>query len=206
MMLEHIHVLAKIHALDWRGLGLDWLQERASGQRPQEREANWYWDALQWVGAKDELRALGPVRAWLVANEPEDLETVLCHGDTNYGNYLFKDNKITAVLDWEMAFLGAPEMDLVSRLAFDEGVESDLPWPEGAPTHEELFAEYERVSGRQLRHIDYFRVFCAYRSAVISTLAAPHFPAEVRPSFMPRVKRYVEHAQELLTQTQRTAS
>jgi len=45
------------------------------------------------------------VRTWLIRNEPTDLATVICHGDANLGNYLFDDEQVSAVVDWEMAFL-----------------------------------------------------------------------------------------------------
>ena len=36
----------------------------------------------------------------------------LVHGDYRNGNFLFKDNKITGILDWEMAHIGDPLEDL----------------------------------------------------------------------------------------------
>jgi aminoglycoside phosphotransferase (APT) family kinase protein len=198
MMFEQIHVLAKIHDVDWRRLGLGWLEQRATGDRPMQREVNWYWDSLTWAGATEYVAKLAPIREWLIENEPTDVDVVLCHGDINYGNYIYEGVKVTGVVDWEMAYLGAPEGDLVARQSSDVNFQSDVEWPEGAPSHEEMFAEYERISGRKLRHLDYFRLFCAYRSVVITVLALGHFPEAVRASFLPHLQHFETAARELL--------
>lgn len=199
MMFEQIHVMAKIHAVDWRTLGLDWLEQRAVGVRPMEREINWYWDSLNWAAAKDYIAELAPVRDWLIENEPTDVDVVLCHGDINYGNYIYDGTVVTAVVDWEMAYLGAPEADLVARQASDISFAPDDRWPDGAPTYDEMIAEYERISGRKLRHLEYFRLFCAFRSLVITVLALGHFPEDVRASFQPHLDHFRNSTRELLT-------
>ena len=41
-----------------------------------------------------------------------DTQVTLVHGDYRNGNFLFKENKITGILDWEMAHIGDPLEDL----------------------------------------------------------------------------------------------
>lgn len=189
LSLEYVHALARVHAVDWKAAGLQWLENRAEGSHPIEREVNWYWDALQWAKASTYSAMLGPVRDWLIANEPRDVETVLCHGDANLGNYLFEGTKLTAVLDWEMAFLGTPECDLAFLKIGDAVLQSGVNWLEGVLTYAEMRTEYERVSGRPLRHIDYFELFTAYRVAVINVLAMQHFPPELIAAYLPVLER-----------------
>lgn len=189
MTTSYVHTLAKLHALDWRALGLQWLENRASGARPHEREINWYWDALAWTGARDYVDQLAPVRAWLIANEPTDVAPVVCHGDANLGNYLFDDAQVSAVVDWEMAFLGAPECDLSFLAIGNDILQGDVAPLDGALTYEQMKAEYERVTGRPLRHIAYFELFTAFRVAVINVLAMQHFPPEILQNFMPVLER-----------------
>jgi aminoglycoside phosphotransferase (APT) family kinase protein len=43
----------------------------------------------------------------------EPARIALCHGDPGYGNYLVSEQRISALLDWEMAQLGDPLDDLV---------------------------------------------------------------------------------------------
>lgn len=187
--LEYVHALARVHAVDWQAADLQWLENRASGRSPVEREVNWYWDALLWAKASDYIAQLGPVRDWLIANEPRDVAVVLCHGDANFGNYLFEGTAISAVIDWEMAFLGTPECDLSFLTLGDAILQSDVPRPEGVLTYAEMCAEYERFSGRTLRHMDYFELFTAYRLAVINVLAMQHFPPELLAAYLPVLER-----------------
>lgn len=187
--LNYVHALAGIHAVDWQSAGLQWLENRGAGSKPIEREINWYWDALLWAKSPVYARELSPVRDWLIANEPRDVDVVLCHGDANFGNYLFEGNKITAVIDWEMAFLGTPECDLAFLKLGDDILQSDVPWPVGFLSYDDMRAEYERFSGRTLRHMDYFELFTAYRMAVINILAMQHFPPEVLAAFLPVLER-----------------
>jgi len=191
MTMGYVKALARIHAADWRALGLQWLEGRAAGDRPIEREVNWYWDSLTWAAVGNYVEELTPIRDWIVANEPDDVDVVLCHGDANLGNYLFDDGELTAVVDWEMAFLGPPECDVSFLRVGDEILQDDVPCPEGALTYDEIYAEYERISGRTLRHMPYFELFTAFRSAIISILAMKHFPAEVLEQFLPVLERSV---------------
>ena len=105
----YVATLANIHAVDWRRRGLSFLLDRAEGEGLIAREINWYWDALNWAGEQAAAARFSAVRAWLLANQPPIGRPVLCHGDTNFTNNLFHNNAVSAVLDWEMAFIGAPE-------------------------------------------------------------------------------------------------
>jgi aminoglycoside phosphotransferase (APT) family kinase protein len=50
--------------------------------------------------------------AWLKANPVVSDRVVIVHGDYRSGNYLYDENGIIAMLDWEMAHLGDPMEDL----------------------------------------------------------------------------------------------
>lgn len=189
MTLGYVEKLADIHAVDWAGLGLSWLQNRAAGTKPVERETNWYWDALVWAQNDKYIQQLAPIRDWLIANEPTDVDTVLCHGDANLGNYLFDGNRVSAVVDWEMSFLGPPECDICFTEVGDPILHEGIPRPDGCLTNDEMYAEYERLSGRKLRHLEYFRVFTAFRLAVINVLAMRHFPPDALEALMPVLER-----------------
>jgi aminoglycoside phosphotransferase (APT) family kinase protein len=185
----YIDALARIHSVDWKGQGLAWMEKRAKGTRPIERETNWYWDALIWSKDDAYIRKLAPVRDWIIANEPIDLEVVLCHGDANFGNYLYKDNRVTAVLDWEMSFLGARECDLAFLKVGDSILLDGVPWPDGALSYEEMRSAYEKQTGYRLRNMEFFELFAAFRLAVINVLAMKHFPAEVLELYAPVLRR-----------------
>lgn len=50
--------------------------------------------------------------AWLKANEPEPVSSVLVHGDFRLGNLIVDANGLGAVLDWELAHVGDPREDI----------------------------------------------------------------------------------------------
>ena len=51
--------------------------------------------------------------AWLADNLPTDVGgDALSWGDSRIGNMMFRDNQVVAVLDWEMAAVAPPEVDL----------------------------------------------------------------------------------------------
>lgn len=186
MILSFVETLAKIHQLDWRAKGLSFLLRRAIGPNLIGREINWYWDGLSWAGETAAQKRFSDIRAWLIANEPVVPKSVLCHGDANFTNYLFKDNQVSAVLDWEMAFIGAPEADLAYALIGMSSLSSD--YPEGVPSGDEMKAAYEAASGTELRHWEYYSVFALYRIVLTHILGLRAFPADFQAAFQSHVE------------------
>jgi aminoglycoside phosphotransferase (APT) family kinase protein len=57
---------------------------------------------------------------WLVANRPKDGDVVLCHGDLWPGNILVEGTKVSGVLDWTVATVAPPALDVgYTAMAFD---------------------------------------------------------------------------------------
>src|SRR5690606_8522169 len=90
-------------------------------------------------------------------------------GDARIGNMIFRDRRCVAVLDWEMATLGPPEMDLGWFLLLDrhhsEGI--GVPRLAGLPGPAETVARYEERLGRRVAHLAFWELFAAWRFAVI---------------------------------------
>ncbi|MGH7611175.1 MAG: phosphotransferase family protein [Candidatus Dormibacteria bacterium] len=71
-----------------------------------------YWARLMASGPA-ELTANAPrLRELLGEHQPRPLPPVLVHGDFHYGNMLFAGGRVAALLDWEIAELGQPHLDL----------------------------------------------------------------------------------------------
>jgi aminoglycoside phosphotransferase (APT) family kinase protein len=73
------------------------------------------------------------------------------------------------VIDWEMAAIASPEMDLgwcvfIARL-YTDGI--GVPVPEGLPARAEIVARYEQLTGRRIRNIDYYEAFAALRLSIV---------------------------------------
>lgn len=179
MISNVIETVARIHAVDWRRRGLEFLRDRGRGATLVERDISWYWDFLECT-LPDQVGKFTPVRKWLLENQPAIKEPVLNHGDCQLGNYMFRGPDVAAVLDWEMACLGAREMDLAYLKLANEYVSVGLEErPEGVPPDEDWLAEYERVSGYKIQEWDYYRTMMLYRFAMIFTCGSSRvFPED----------------------------
>ena len=118
------------------------------------------------------------VMKWLHENQPQDLELVVIHGDWRIDNMVFnlEAREVAGVLDWELATVGDPLMDLGSSLAYwvdrDDDAEfaalrrqpSHLP---GMPTRREFIDRYLALSGRRCDDFTFYEVFGLFRLTVI---------------------------------------
>ena len=119
-----------------------------------------------------------PVMAWLAGNAPPDVATTLIHNDFRLDNLVLdEDLQVAGVLDWEMATLGDPLMDLGGALAYwvqaddDEMYRvskrqpTDLP---GMPTRAEVVAHYADRTGLDVGDWTFYEVFGLFRLAGIA--------------------------------------
>jgi aminoglycoside phosphotransferase (APT) family kinase protein len=101
-----VSVLKKLHALplDRTGIG----DEGPVGL--QAEMLRWLW-LIDRAPAELTSRA-GHLGGLLAAHIPAEREPTLVHGDYHYGNMLFRGSDVVAVLDWEIAQIGQPLLDL----------------------------------------------------------------------------------------------
>ena len=74
------------------------------------------------------------VMAWLDEHQPDDVATCVIHNDFKMDNLVFDADdptRVVGVLDWEMATLGDPLMDLGGDMAF--WVDADDTRPRAVP-------------------------------------------------------------------------
>jgi aminoglycoside phosphotransferase (APT) family kinase protein len=159
-----VQVIADVHALDWRSLRLEKLLMPQRGEQPLEQVVEYCDELLTWGSPESRRQELADAVEWLRDNiyEPEHL--VLCWGDSRLSNILFgPEYEVTAVLDWEIAYIGDHEADLAWLLFVDwacteyEGV----PRLAGTPSREETIDRYEQLSGRTVRNLRYNEVLAA---------------------------------------------
>jgi len=155
--------LARIHAVDWRAAGLEFLLpgERAVVTPIDSELGAWRARAERLrISRAPLLIALGE---WLRANEPADARFALLHGDPNPGNYLFRGTSVVGVLDWEVAAIGDPRSDLGFYSALHT-IFGGMPGPDGSTL---LSQAYERVTGTPLTDLSYYEASGLYRMAVV---------------------------------------
>jgi aminoglycoside phosphotransferase len=60
---------------------------------------------------------LASINEWLIENKPSRINLCFLHGDHHYANVLFKQRRVSGVLDWELAGYGNKEYDLAWSIA-----------------------------------------------------------------------------------------
>lgn len=136
--------LATLHTLDWRAAGLDFLGVPAAGTGFAAREIA-KWRELIALSEQAPAPILTDLIAWLESNAPATDRVSLVHGAYRTGNFLVHEDRISAVLDWELQVLGDPMYDVAYVL-------SDLN-REGTPLlsnlveREAFYRDYEAATG-----------------------------------------------------------
>ena len=172
-----IRVQCELHSLDYRAIGLeDFGRPEGYIKRQVEGWSGRYRDART-EDAPDFEKVMG----WLHAHMPEESSRPgVIHNDYKFDNVVLNpDNplEITGVLDWEMATIGDPLMDLGSSLAYwvqkDDPEETNLmrTMPtnlDGMLTRDEQISLYRDITGYEFDNFDFYYCFGLFRLAVIA--------------------------------------
>jgi aminoglycoside phosphotransferase (APT) family kinase protein len=167
--------LAALHAVDHVAAGLGSFGKPAGYVRRQVEG----WTERYHGSRTDELPAVLEVAAWLAAHQPADGAPALIHNDWKFDNLIFDESltAIVGVLDWEMATVGDPLMDLGTSLSY--WVEAGDPPPmhqlrfglthlPGMLTRAEVVARYAAASGRPLADATFYYAYGLFKTAVVA--------------------------------------
>jgi aminoglycoside phosphotransferase (APT) family kinase protein len=168
--------LARLHALDYEAAGLadigkpeGYVERQVTGWSRRYRDAQ-----------TDDLPALERAAEWLAVNRPAESGAALIHNDYKFDNLVLDPDdpgRIVAVLDWEMATIGDPLMDLGTTLGY--WIQADDPEPirrflagptalAGSLTRRELAEHYARSAGRAVPDMLFYYVYGLFKIAVIA--------------------------------------
>ncbi|GAA0762268.1 hypothetical protein FHS52_002965 [Erythromicrobium ramosum] len=163
---EFVQQLAALHRLDARHPVFAKLgngNEQPS-QRISQNLAKWSADNRAMV--RDPIFEVA--LQWLSQNVPDDVgPSVVLHGDAGPGNFLFKDDRIAAIVDWELTHLGDPMEDL-AQIWVRSLIQPFVPISE-------VFAAYADASGHAIDiqrvkfHRLYFQISFSVPSAVLAS-------------------------------------
>jgi aminoglycoside phosphotransferase (APT) family kinase protein len=109
---EFLDQMVRLHQLDWRALGMDWLGVPGDLAEPARTQTQ------HWLGLyhADRMQEPWPIIdaafTWLKSNPVVADRITIVHGDFRSGNFLFDDHGFITMLDWEMTHLGDPLEDL----------------------------------------------------------------------------------------------
>jgi aminoglycoside phosphotransferase (APT) family kinase protein len=157
-----VDVLARLHTADVAGVDLP--------HRSVDDELAWWSDHLAWYGG-DVPALADALDACARHRPPDEPPPALLWGDVRLGNVVFADDgSPAAVLDWEMATIGAPEHDLGWWWGL-EAMQDELVGgrAEAFPSLADLRDRYETAVGRELQDLDWYETFALFRSAAILT-------------------------------------
>jgi aminoglycoside phosphotransferase (APT) family kinase protein len=165
--------LAAIHRIDYVKTGLSDLGKPEGYVERQIRG----WTQRYQNAKTDDVKEIDEVIEWLHKNLPTDSGAALIHNDYKYDNLVLDPNdlaNIFAVLDWEMATIGDPLMDLGTTLGYwiepDDPAEIRLFGLTALPgnlNREQLVARYLEKSGSEIPNVVFYYVYGLFKIAVI---------------------------------------
>jgi len=176
LSLNVVDKLVELHRVDPAAVGLESLG-RGPGY-PRRQVEGWsdrYLKARTW-----NVPRFRRVRAWLQENVPDDAATCVIHNDWRLDNVVLAEDeptRVVGVLDWEMATLGDPLMDLGNAIAYWVQTDDDVLMRamRRQPTHlpgmlrrEEVVAVYLDRMGLRPDNWTFYEVYGLFRLAVIA--------------------------------------
>ncbi|MER3484391.1 MAG: phosphotransferase family protein [Meiothermus sp.] len=168
-----VDALVELHTLDYAKTGLSDLG-KPEGYVGRQVSG---WSKRYENARTDDIPGMEQAMEWLAATMPAESGTALIHNDFKYDNLVLdEDNwtRVIAVLDWEMATLGDPLMDLGTTLGY--WAESDDPpglksfgltHLPGNLTRAELVQAYAGKTGADVSNIVFYYVFGLFKVGVI---------------------------------------
>jgi aminoglycoside phosphotransferase (APT) family kinase protein len=172
--LVDVHV--ELHSVDYRAVGLG---DFGKPEGYVERQVAGWSERYRRARTPDVPDCEG-IMGWLEKNRPADSgRGCIIHNDFRLDNLVLDEKdplQIIGVLDWEMATIGDPLMDLGASLAY--WVERDDPPEiqamsmvptnaEGAPTRAEVVKHYSATSGIEIGDFSFYYCYGLFRLAVI---------------------------------------
>ena len=156
--------LAALHTLDWRAAGLDFLGVPGPGKDFARREIA-KWRELIEVSGHGPEPVMTDLLCWLEDNIPSTDRLTFVHGAYRTGNLLIHEDRISAVLDWELQVIGDPMYDVAYVLTALN--REDTPLLSNLVDREDFFRDYEAATGFKIDEdaCRYYYVLYAMRTA-----------------------------------------
>lgn len=179
-----VGTMVRLHALDAAPFAAFGRPASEGGGYVARQVAGW---TRRYAAARTEtVPDLERALAWMAGHAPPDAGTALVHNDLKHDNVILAglgeagsgaSVTVRAVLDWELATVGDPLMDVGSTLGY--WTEPDDPpallalapsptaWP-GSPGRAEVVRRYAEASGRDVPHAVFYAVYGHVKLAVIA--------------------------------------
>ncbi len=138
------------------------------------------WTARWEKSRTDDVPSVESLAKWLGAHQPGESGACLIHNDFKYDNLILdaqQPGRIIAVLDWEMATLGDPLLDVGTTLGYwietgdhpaFKSLGLGMTALPGNYTRAQLWERYLRKSGRSSRPATWYHAYGVFKIAVIA--------------------------------------
>jgi aminoglycoside phosphotransferase (APT) family kinase protein len=174
-----VAALAELHALDRDRVAF--LELDRPEPTALRRHVADQWAYHRWVIGELRQPLIERCFAWLDDHWPAEADAVdragLSWGDARIGNVLYRDFTPVGVLDWEMASIAPPELDLAWMIFLHRFFE-DIAVPLGLPgmphfmRRNDVAATYEAASGHTPQDLDFYLLYAALRHGIVMTRVA----------------------------------
>lgn len=179
MGLSAVEGIAAVAALDHRGLGLtDFGKPEGFLERQVGR---WLGELATYAAEPGYDPASFPdvtaIATWLETGRPTSFSPGIVHGDFHAANLLFSHDsgEVAAILDWEMATIGDPLLDLgwfvatwpSDRAPAVSAAVGTLATAGDLATRAELIEHYAARSARDVDRIDWYAVLACFKLAIV---------------------------------------
>ncbi|MCP4023432.1 MAG: phosphotransferase family protein, partial [Desulfobacteraceae bacterium] len=174
---SYLDIQHKLHSIDYKSIGLENFG-KPEGYVKRQVEG---WGKRYTNARTKDAPDFQDVMAWLEKNRPPDCEKPgIIHNDYKLDNVVLDPENpttIIGVLDWEMATIGDPLMDLGSSLAYwvQKNDSTQMLSMRTLPTHtkgfltrDELVDRYLEKSGLRIDSFNFYLVFGMFRLAAIA--------------------------------------
>lgn len=168
--------ILRLGRVDYEAVGLkslgkaDGFLERQVGRWRKQLDS--YADYVGWSGP-EALPDVERIGDWLERHRPASFTPGILHGDYHLANVLYRNDgpQLAAIVDWELATIGDPLIDLGWVLTTwprpDDPTSMKIaPWS-GFPTAEDLLAHYRAETHRDLSAIDWYIVLACYKLGIL---------------------------------------
>jgi aminoglycoside phosphotransferase (APT) family kinase protein len=113
IVLEYIEKIAIVHGLDWKAYGFNEIMPAPASLEEAARSELKRWTEIWDRMRTDPFPIYTEALHWLAEHAPKRAASVsLCKGQTGIGEEIWRDDKIVAFSDWELAHIGDPFADL----------------------------------------------------------------------------------------------
>jgi aminoglycoside phosphotransferase (APT) family kinase protein len=165
--MKLIECIGQVHAVNWRTLGLGFLAR--GGHSALAGEIDRLRDLDNWGAGNERQLVIGRGFTALTDTQPAPSEPCLLWGDARPANVIARDFEPVALIDWELAHLGPPEMDIAWYLEMNHmrTIGAGVPPLPGFLDDDGIVVAYRQATGRELHGLAWYRLFSVVKMAVL---------------------------------------